>query len=294
MSTTIESSFKKLRENLEPTGVQKSIISTRQASVRSVISKEMEVIDSFLTGSYARSTMIAPLSDADIDIFIVLSSKYFKAGGQAALLDKVKNILLKTYTKTPKISRNGQAVTITFSDFIVDVVPAFNRKGGGYLIPDSKNKCWISTDPKVHVGYVSKQNCIHDGDLVPLIKMVKGWNRNIGYGFVSFYLELLVTEILKDVTITDFPSGMRYFLDKGREKIKYKVQDPVEFGGKINGLRNCTTVDSAVNKFEKAYNTALKAEQLAVRGNIEDAINEWRKLFGDSFPISGSNKWVTK
>jgi hypothetical protein len=33
------------------------------------VSSEMEVLDSFLTGSYRRSTMIAPLSQADIDIF---------------------------------------------------------------------------------------------------------------------------------------------------------------------------------------------------------------------------------
>src|SRR6266536_3618537 len=49
------------------------------------------------------------------------------------------------------VSRNGQAVTITFADFEVDVVPGFYRKGGGYLIPDSVLNRWIETDPKQHV-----------------------------------------------------------------------------------------------------------------------------------------------
>ncbi len=287
MATTITTSFQKLRENLEITGLQKSTVSTRQENVRDVVAGEMDVLDSFLTGSYARSTMIAPLVKADIDILIVLDPKYFESDGQASLLDKVKRALLKTYTKTPKISRNGQAVTITFTDFIVDVVPAFNRKGGGYLIPDSVQKIWIATNPKIHVDIMTEKNKNHSGDLVPIVKMIKGWNRNINYSFVSFRLELLAMEIFENVTISDFSSGIRYFFDKGREKIKYKAKDPVSYGGEISGLRNITTQEEAVSRFETAYGRAIKAEQYAKNGNIENAVDEWRKIFGDYFPTYG-------
>ena len=140
MSTTITSSFTKLKENLEITGLQRSTVSTRQQNVRDAVAKEMDVLDSFLTGSYARSTMIALLSEADIDIFVVLDPQYYEVDGQANLLDKVKRVLLKTYTKTPKISRNGQAVSITFTDFIVDVVPAFNTKFSGKNLDFNKSK----------------------------------------------------------------------------------------------------------------------------------------------------------
>jgi tRNA nucleotidyltransferase (CCA-adding enzyme) len=72
--------------------------------------------------------MIAPLSQADIDIFIVLHPGYYRADGQTALLNSVRDALRVTYPKTPRISRNGQAVSINFTDFAVDVVPAFNAK----------------------------------------------------------------------------------------------------------------------------------------------------------------------
>lgn len=287
MATTITSSFQKLKENLEITGLQKSTVSTRQENVRDVVAGEMDVLDSFLTGSYSRSTMISPLSEADIDIFIVLDPKYYETDGQANLLDKVKRALLKTYTKTPKISRNGQAVTITFTDFVVDVVPAFNRKGGGYLIPNSVQKAWIATNPKTHVDVMIQENKNHNGDLVPIVKMIKGWNKNINNDFVSFYLELLAIKIFKNITISDFSSGMGFFFDKGRDGIKYKVHDPVDYGGQINGLRNCKTVEDAVSRFETAYNRAIKAEQYAKKGNIESAVNEWKKIFGDYFPAYG-------
>lgn len=287
MAKTIINAFEQFKKNLEITGLQKQIVSTRQANVRKAVENGLTVIDSFLTGSYSRSTMIAPLGEADIDIFVVLDSSYYQKYKPASLLDKVREILLKTYPKTPKISRNGQAVTITFTDFLVDVVPAFNRKGGGYLIPDSKSGVWIETNPKIHVDYVSNQNSLHNSDLIPLIKMIKGWNRVINNGFTSFYIELLVIKVLKDVTISDFPSGCRYIFDKGREAIKWKIDDPAGYGGKINGLQNVKTVEDAIKRFETAYNRAVSAESHARRGSIEDAINEWKKIFDGYFPAYG-------
>lgn len=287
MAKTILESFRKLKTNLEITELQQSTVSTRQQNVRKVVENELSVLDSFLTGSYSRHTMIAPLKEADIDVFVVLDPKYYEDDGQASLLDKLRKVLLKTYSKTPKISRNGQAVTITFTDFIVDVVPAFYRKGGGYLIPNSISKEWISTNPKIHVDIMTNENSKHNGDLVPIVKMIKGWNRNINHAFVSFYLELLAIKIFNGVTISDHPSGMRYFFDKGREGIKYKVKDPVEYGGQINGLDNVSTVDEAIRRFETAYNRAKKAEEYEQGGYTEYAINEWRKIFGDYFPAYG-------
>ena len=152
MATTITASFQKFRENLQITGLQESTVSTRQKSVRGVLEAGINVEDSFLAGSYQRSTMIAPLKEADIDIFVVLDTKYYyhynnQNGGQAGLLDFIKRTLRKSYPDTPDVSRNGQAVTIRFSDFVVDVVPAFNRQGGGFLIPNSLSQSWLSTDP---------------------------------------------------------------------------------------------------------------------------------------------------
>lgn len=287
MARTILESFRKLKANFEITELQKSTLSTRQQNVRKAVEKELIVSDSFLTGSYSRHTMIAPLKEADVDIFVVLHSDYYEQNGQTNLLDKVRRVLLKTYPDTPKISRNGQAVTITFTDFKVDVVPAFYRKGEGFLIPNSITKRWISTNPKVHVEIMNNENEAHDGDLVPIVKMIKGWNRNINHAFVSFYLELLAVNIFKNGTILDYPRGMRYFFDKGREKIKYKVKDPVNYGENINPFDTVSTVKDAVNRFENAYKLAKNAEDDARKGYTAAAIEGWREIFGDYFPSYG-------
>ena len=105
-----------------------------------------------------------------------------------------------------RICRNGQAVTITFTDFCVDVVPGFHRQGGGYLIPDATGGRWLSTDPKRHVEIWSAANQAPEGDLSPLVKMLKAWNRAHGGFLRSFHLEALTLAILNNVTITDTPA----------------------------------------------------------------------------------------
>lgn len=294
MASTVAQAFQDFKTRLEITDLQSETVSTRQKSVREVVEAGMEVADSFLSGSYARSTLIAPLSEADIDIFMVLNSKYFyhynngQNGGQAGLLDLLKRTLLKTYTRTPDISRNGQAVTIRFEDFAVDVVPAFHREPHGFLIPNSITRSWLSTDPRKHTDIFVAANKWHNGNLVSMLKMIKAWNRSISKHFRSFHLEVLALAIYNNVTITNYWSGMRYFLDKGRELIKVKNPDPAGYGDDVGSyISGQAAIDEAVGKFQRDYETALRAEQLTESGQVSRAIEMWRGVFHEPFPTNG-------
>lgn len=288
MPTTAASSFQRFRSNLEITDLQQSTVSTRQRAVRDAVARRLTVVDSFVTGSYKRHTMISPLSEADVDVVVVLDPSYYQADGYTSLLDRVRRVLLETYTTTPRISRNGQAVTIKFTDFEVDVVPAFNRRGGGYLIPNTKEARFISTNPKVHETFSSNANQSHSGDLVPLIKMIKAWNRECGRPFRSFYLELLVEKALRGVRITNDWSGARFVLDRGRDLIRYTITDPAGLDqGGVHGFASCPNVSSAVSRFDRGFAGAAAAEEWLRRDRIADAVSEWRKLFGDAFPAYG-------
>ena len=236
--------------------------------------------------------MIGPLNEADIDVFIVLQSQYFhhyngQNGGPAGLLDFTKRTLLKTYTRTPDISRNGQAVTIRFDDFVVDVVVGFHRNGGGYLIANGLRNSWLETDPKKHVELVGASNKAHNGDFVPLVKMIKGWNKSNGTFFRSFHLEVLALEILKNVTITDFPSGCRFFFDKARALVRQKNPDPAGYGDDVGSYITAATIEDAADKLDKAFNTSVYAELAGNRGDHRGAIKSWASLFKDYFPAYG-------
>jgi Second Messenger Oligonucleotide or Dinucleotide Synthetase domain len=288
LPSTLPQGFQKLRENLEITGLQAETVSTRQQNVREAVEREMQVLDTFLTGSYKRSTMIAPLSEADIDIFVVLHSSYYSSDGQASLLEKVKYVLKKTYPKTPDISRDGQAVTISFTDFKVDVVPAFNRRGGGFLIPNTLQNEWISTDPREHITIWTNANKAHNDDLVPLIKMVKAWNKKNGSPFISFHLECLILHVLTNIRIDSFPSGVRYVFDKARKAVQSPVADLAGYNANVGKYLNTQDkLDDVVSRLETAYTRAVKAEECATKGNTEDAYYYWRLIFGVYFPAYG-------
>jgi hypothetical protein len=262
-------------------------VSTRQTNIREVLEADLTVLDTFLTGSYRRSTMIAPLKEADIDVFVVLDPKYYSLDGQKTLLDRVKRSLRKTYTKTPNIRPDGQAVTITFTDFKVDVVPGFYRAGGGYLIPDAGMGRWIETDPKRHVELWSASNEAHNGDLVPLIKMVKGWNKRRKL-FRSFHLEVLTRAVLEGVRITDFPSGLRFVFDKARDKIRTKLPDPAGYNDDVAAHVNTSAeMDTLVRRLDWAYGRAREAEADAAAGRVPSAFDKWRLLLPDYFPAYG-------
>jgi hypothetical protein len=292
MATTVDQSFLEFKKNLEITDLQATTVSTRQSAVRKVVQAGATVLEDFLTGSYARSTMIAPLKDADIDIFFVLDASYFtffngQNGGPVGLLDWIKRILLKTYTQTPGISRNGQAVTVRFSDFVVDVVPGFYRSGGGFLIPDSFNGSWIATDPKKHVELMSASNLAHNGDMVPLVKMIKAWNKENGDYFRSFHAEMMALHIFSGVTISNYPSGARFFFDKARAVVMQTLPDPAGYGGNVGDyLKTEQQKREAQAKLQAAYESALKAEEYASR-YYSHSIDMWRKIFGKYFPSYG-------
>ena len=97
MASTVNETFKKFSENLEITELQRATVSTRQEEVRTAVENGMNVLDSFLTGSYCRHTMIAPLKKADIDIFVVLNPSHYSANGQKTLLDELRKVLRKRY-----------------------------------------------------------------------------------------------------------------------------------------------------------------------------------------------------
>lgn len=287
MATTIYEAFNQFRSNLEITSLQESTTSTRQQNVREAVEADFSVQESFLAGSYRRHTMIAPLSAADIDVFVVLHPKYHAPLGQRDLLSALMTTLKKKYPRTPKIKPDGQAVTITFTDFEVDVVPGFYQVGGGFLIPDAGLNRWIATDPKRHVEMWSIVNKGHNGMMVPLIKMMKCWNRQQGYPLRSFHLEVMVMHVLQGIVITDYPSGVRWAFDKMRGAIRARIADPAGYSDDIAPGLSPMDRERLARRLDAAFNTAMQAESNAQYGNVKTSMDFWRSLFGDFFPAYG-------
>ncbi len=96
---------------------------------------------------------------------------------------------------------------------------------------------------------------------------------------------MLALEIFKNVTISDFPSGTRFYFDKGRTLVAQKNPDPAGYGDDVGRYINGrAAIDEAVGKFQLAYDRAVQAEDYARRGYVQAATGTWIKIFGDYFP----------
>lgn len=284
--------FEELRRNLELTGLQEKTVATRQNNVRDAVAGQLSVVGDFLTGSYRRQTLIGPLNQADVDVVVVLDRKY-KDRGPRAVLELVRKALLVEYTRTPAISRNGQAVTITFSDFVVDVVPAFLRPwwtwNEGWEICDSGSDRWITTNPKKHVEISAAANRAHGGQMVPRIKQLKAWNRTAGEPLRSFHLEALAWSVFgtswlwKSGQNSDWTSA-RYFFDKARTGLRSQLHDPAGAGSDVAAYLRGTALDSACKKVTSAYERCVRAEKYAKNEDLTGMHTEYGHVFGDYYP----------
>jgi hypothetical protein len=241
---------------------------------------------SFIQSTGLRMGLWPRVRDADIDVFVVVHPQYFAQNGQSELLDRVKRVITKTYPDS-KISRAGQAVTVRFSDFHVDVVPGFHRQGGGYLIPDAPGRRWIATDPKRHVELWSARNSEKGGRFIPLVKMLKGWNKDNGESLRSFHLECIAYDVMAPYTI-DYPASVRYVLDQARNRVQNGVLDPAGYGGNVGAyLDTQAKKDAVITRLRTAFDLADEAERFAHAGYISIAYAKWRSIFGDYFPAYG-------
>lgn len=292
---TVTAAFAGFRSNLEITGLQERLVAARQAKVRAAVARGLTVLGSFLTGSYRRSTLIAPMRDADVDIMVVLDRSYRRCGPRA-VLDLVKKTLRETYPSS-KISRNGQAVTITFSEFTVDVVPALTPWWDSVSLDicNSGDDTWIRTNPRKHIEISSKINERTGGVLVPSVKMLKAWNRAAGRPLRSFHLETLAWKIFDPgwlstawwgpgVGMGSDPENISRFFAEAPDRLRRKLPDPARDQGDVGAYLTGWAREDAISKIATAAARCARAGRLFADGDAAAASTAYREVFGDAFP----------
>jgi hypothetical protein len=296
--TTIEQAFRQFASNLELTDRQAGLISTRRANVVDVLRKQISLHPTDVPkviGSWDRSTMTKYLSEGDVDVLVVLhygkNKQWNTSDGTVACLDRVRSILADAYRNTT-IRRDRNCITMRFSEFRLDVVPAFRYEQGYYEIPDSVRKEWVPTNPfefAKGVTRVNKNNL--DGKFVPLIKMMKSWNRNVGWPIRSFHLECMMYHRYKTYEQGyTYPSMLKVFFEALPGYLGGACYDPVQGDRLDTYLDNDsspTLREIAIRKAKKAATDAAEAYEDQEKYAPVVSIGEWKALMGDFFPSYG-------
>lgn len=283
----VDDAFVNLKRTLEITKTEENLASRRHTEIRDHICDHLDVDRHFLTGSYRRDTKTKKLKD--VDIFFVIdadgSNADLRGASPGSALQRIADLLKLGY-ETVTIGRRSCTVDFGAEEEVVsfDVVPAFDRPGGGFEIPDRVTGTWIGTDPTVHATKAITKNAACGGKWIPFVKMIKGYNREAGKPVrPSFLLEVMALDLVKE-PFGRYQDEVSWFLATAADRITDVWPDPAGLGPDVNSSMTTTEKQSAAGSLRDAQAIAEHAVRLEDSGNDRAAVEEWRKLFDWRMP----------
>lgn len=280
----------------------KEEISNRYKRITKVLNlnyynSDSEINNSLQVGSYGRKTAVNGVSDLDMvyELPESLFSKYnsYRYNGQSALLQDVKNVILKTYSTT-NIRGDGQVVVVQFSNHLIEVCPCFKQKDLSYIYPDCNNGgVWKKTHPRPEINEMNSFNLTTNGNFKNLAKIIRAWKNKCGVKIGGLLIDTLCYEFLKNesdyqkINYSDYPIMIReffkYLKDYSQERVCWYAPGSNQ---KVYKKKN----SNFISKAKKAYNTVVEAIE---KNETNGVYAIWRKIFGRVFPYPQEIKETT-
>lgn len=200
-------------------------INTHLLEIEEVLDKDIDGIEKILFGgSISKSTFVEGASD--VDALVILDSDTYKNKKPEEIQDAFMKLLKNRFPKT-EITKGNLAVTVKFSDYEVQLLPAL-REGKKIRIADRSADSWShAIDVKRFADKLTAINKANANKVVPVIKLVKkllsglpepqqpsGYHieamavelfstysgRNTLYDMTKYYLDASVKRVLRPVT----------------------------------------------------------------------------------------------
>lgn len=239
-------------------------------------------------GSYGRDTAARGISDLDIGFRLPYPEYHrydnYLGNGQSALLQAVKNSLLKTYSSS-RVGGDGQVVVISFTDGITfEILPYFDNDVGTWTYPDSNGGgTWRCCNPVAEISAIASRNTVVNGNLKALCRMMRVWKDHNNVPMSGALIDTLAYQFIgtweyrdrsygfHDYMIRDF---LKYLYDLDRGKTYWRMPGSGSYVYKTGVFWTKALTD---------YNIAARACLLQSDSNAVERRSLWRAVFGTSF-----------
>ncbi len=280
--------FRDLLTDLALTETQRSTARGRISHVREVTNNRFLVAtEAWATGSYSRDTVIR--WNRDVDVMVALDDYYWSTyqADSSKFLSFVRDRINADYPNTKISSRRISIRIETGEDFQVDLVPAFVRDGGGFFIPDGYGS-WLKTNPPYHYELVKDANVALDGNLKPLVRIMKAWNQANGHQLESFHLEMMLLEMWRsESAVKTWPEAAHLSLLWLPIWLRDAYIDPWTPGGRADAYLTTEARAKVLILVEGDVRRARQALTLEARKDYRAAIDKWNDVFVGRFPRYG-------
>lgn len=263
-------------------------ISLRYGELTSALNKQFrdtdsKVANSLQVGSFGRRTGINGISDLDM-LYIMPKSKwadYNIPGGQLKLLQATRDAICKRYPLT-KIRVDRLVVTVTYSNFHIEVQPVFELADESYRYPDTKNGgSWKTTNPRPEMDAVAQMDAEKSWNLRRLCKMTRAWKNKHGVAMGGLLIDTLAYNFLDSTQSYDNKSYL-YYDEMSRDFFKFLSEEPNQDRYLAPGSRQHVKVKKRFQrKAKRAHELCLKAIEAEASVNAND---KWKKIYGRPFP----------
>lgn len=296
--------FDSFLSEVEPSASTVAYISSVQNNLRKYLEKHSKykdiLIDTFLSGSYAKHTSIRPTaSDKKRDVDIVIVTNYSTSDDSADVLEELCDVL-KEKTLYDSAFIQSHSVSLELSGISIDVVPVIEHEtyDDVYYVGSSDDGSWKITDPKGHKSWSTEVNQNNNNEYKPLVKLFKWWRR-INCPSDKKYpkgitLEKIIADNIGDSSLSteDFLIGtMQNIVNNYSEAYiandqKPCVDDPSEYIVDNDLLEGYTFSDF------KAF--IEKIEEHLKKLNDSGTTNAiWKEILGDEFPSDSCSSLST-
>ncbi|MBA0205759.1 MULTISPECIES: nucleotide-binding domain-containing protein [Pectobacterium] len=264
-------------------------ISSRYGELTTALNKKFRDTESssantLQVGSFGRNTGIRDISDLDM-LYIMPKSKWddYKDSKQLELLQDVKSAILKRYPKT-KVRVDRLVVTVTYTNFHVEVQPVFEQEDCSYKYPDTKNGgSWKITKPRAEMTAINNLDANKNNNLRRLCKMVRAWRNKHGLAMGGLLIDTLAYNFLNSTAEYDDKSYLYYdWLSRDFFKYIHELEEQTEYSAPGSHQR-VKVKKKFQRKAKKTYQLCIEAIDANGQANESD---KWKRVYGRPFPKS--------
>lgn len=281
--TLVDDAFSGLKTNLEITPAEQALAKSRHILIRDHVRARWTLTADFLTGSYDRHTKTKKLKD--VDLFVVIDPDgdqgHLANGTGTAAVDALAAVLS---TRWSDVTTDDTVVTVSYAGEDVasyEIAPAFATKNG-YKIPTGTG--WTETNPNKHADLVTAKNKACGGKFVPMVKMIKGMNREADEPIhPSFLIEVMALELV-EAPLGRYQDEVRFLLAAATDAALQDWPDPARLGPVVNGVASSWERTAHQDAFRSWLGVAEEAILLENEGHERAAVGKWKTLFGSRMP----------
>lgn len=290
----VAENFRAFRDNyLIPSGTV-SAISYRYRRITKQLNKdfwdtESETAHSLYVGSYGRDTAAKGVSDLDV-AFTLPNGVYhtynaYTTNGQSALLQAVRQSIMKTYPST-SVGGDGQVCVIRFDDGITfEILPVFVNASNTFTFADSNGGgSWKTCDPRSEMQAFLSRNREANGNLKAIGRMMRIWKRYNSVPISGMLIDTLAFNFINSWPHKDKSYLYHDFLV--RDFLQYMAQRDTnqEFWSAPGSGSRVYKVGNFQRFAATAYQSALKAIQNESDNQLWAGTQAWQSIFGPLYP----------